>query len=192
MRTEKFERLDRSNRTPSDWLAGWFQVLHLKQTYRKGWLERGLSDRHCESVAEHSFGVAMLALLIGRDVPSLNLEKILRLALIHDLGEAHVGDLTPLDNVPKPEKVAREEKAVDAILALFPDSTALKADWLEYEAQETMEARFVKQLDRLEFALQGALYQESSDLDTEALIKRVGAGLTDDLVKALFAETLSP
>ena len=80
MRTEKFERLDRSNRTPSDWLAGWFQVLHLKQTYRKGWLERGLSDRHCESVAEHSFGVAMLALLIGRDVPSLNLEKVLRLA----------------------------------------------------------------------------------------------------------------
>ena len=88
--------------------------------------------------------------------------------------------------------MAREEKAVDAILALSPDSTALKADWLEYEAQETMEARFVKQLDRLEFALQGALYQESSDLDTEALIKRVGAGLTDDLVKALFAETLSP
>ena len=79
--------------------------------------------------------------------------------------------------MPKPEKVAREEKAVDAILALFPDSTALKADWLEYEAQETLEARFVKQLDRLEFALQGALYQESSDLDTEALIKKSGLAL---------------
>ena len=51
--------------------------------------------------------------------------------------------------MPKPEKVAREEKAVDDILALFPDSAALKADWLEYEAQETLEARFVKQLDRL-------------------------------------------
>ena len=94
--------------------------------------------------------------------------------------------------MPKPEKVAREEKAVDDILALFPDSAALKADWLEYEAQETLEARFVKQLDRLEFALQGALYQESSDFDTEALIKKVGAGLTDEVVKALFDETLNP
>ena len=191
MRTEKFERLDRSNRTLQTGLRAGFRFCISNKPTAKD----GLSEDSAIAIANQlraQFGVAMLALLIGRDIPSLNLEKVLRLALIHDLGEAHVGDLTPLDNVPEARKVAREEKAVDAILALFPDSTALKADWLEYEAQETMEARFVKQLDRLEFALQGALYQESSDLDTEALIKKVGAGLTDDLVKTLFAETLSP
>lgn len=191
MRTEKFNRLERSATSESTWLAGWYQVLHLKQTYRKGWLERGLSEAHCESVAEHTFGVAMLALLLGRNRPELNLEKVLRLALIHDLGEAHVGDLTPSDAVPKAEKTAREEVAVDAILAHFSDSAELKSDWQEYEDQKTSEARFVKQLDRLEFALQGALFRDASHLDTASLIEKVGLGLTDDALASLFEDALT-
>ena len=191
MRTEKFQRLEAPSTTDSTWLAGWSQVLHLKQTYRKGWLERGLSEAHCESVAEHSFGVAMLALLLGRNRPELNLEKVLRLALIHDLGEAHVGDLTPNDAVPKAEKTAREEIAVDAILAHFADATELKKDWQEYEDQISAEARFVKQLDRLEFALQGALFRDSSQLDTASLIEKVGLGLTDEGLASIYEDTLA-
>ena len=58
MQTEKAPlTLPAINLQDSAWLTAWFEVLHLKQVFRKGWLERGLPPARCESVAEHSFGV---------------------------------------------------------------------------------------------------------------------------------------
>ena len=52
-------------------VTAWFEILHLKQVFRKGWLERGLPPARCESVAEHSFGNAMLCLLLAQQAPRL-------------------------------------------------------------------------------------------------------------------------
>ena len=78
----------------------YFQANHLKHIYRKGWLEHGIQESVTESVADHSFGVAFLALILANDVdPSLNQEKLLKMALLHDYSESVIGDTTPRNEV---------------------------------------------------------------------------------------------
>jgi putative hydrolase of HD superfamily len=168
-------------------VTAWFEILHLKQVFRKGWLERGLPPARCESVAEHSFGNAMLCLLLAQQQPDLNVEKILRMALIHDLGEVYVGDLTPTDAVDPQEKYAMEKQAVLKILSALPAGKVLLENWEEYEAQVTPEARFVKQVDRLEFALQAAQYEQADLITAADLLQKVGSQLADAPALAPFA-----
>ena len=168
-------------------VTAWFEILHLKQVFRKGWLERGLPPARCESVAEHSFGNAMLCLLLAQQAPNLNVEKILRMALIHDIGEVYVGDLTPTDAVDPQEKYAMEKQAVLKILSGLPAGETLLENWEEYEAQITPEAQFVKQVDRLEFALQAAQYQQADLITAADLLQKVGSQLADAPVLAPFA-----
>jgi putative hydrolase of HD superfamily len=133
----------------------------------------------------------MLCLLLAQGREDLNLERVLRLALIHDLGEVYVGDLTPKDAVDRDAKIAMERDAVNKILGPLPNAAALIADWEEYEAQASAEARFVKDIDRLEFALQAAHYQTAELMDSADLLKKVGAQLNDKDEFAAFKHLLS-
>ena len=188
MQTEKAPlTLPAINGQVSAAVTAWFEILHLKQVFRKGWLERGLPPARCESVAEHSFGNAMLCLLLAQQQPGLNVEKILRMALIHDLGEVYAGYLTPTDAVDPQEKYAMEKQAVLKILSALPAGKVLLENWEEYEAQVTPEARFVKQVDRLEFALQAAQYEQADLITAADLLQKVGSQLADAPALAPFA-----
>jgi len=167
--------------------TAWFEILHLKQVFRKGWLERGIAPARCETVAEHTFGNAMLCLLLAQSRSDLNLEQVLRLALIHDLGEVYVGDITPNDGVDRQQKISMERAAVVKILEPLANGAALISAWDEYESQTTPEARFVKEIDRLEFALQAAQYQAAELIDGEDLINNVGKQLRDQATLAPFS-----
>ncbi|NJN97953.1 MAG: HD domain-containing protein [Anaerolineales bacterium] len=148
-------------------IEAYFEFNHLKQLYRQGWLRRGIPPEQCESVAEHTFGVAMLAMFLAdAHFPDLDLIKVLRLALLHDLGEIYSGDLTPADGVSPAEKKRREAEAVVEVLAKLPDGESYLELWREYEQQQSAEARLVKQIDRLEMILQASVYehQEWADL----------------------------
>ncbi len=141
-------------------LRAYCAAARLKGLYRQGWLQSGVPAERCESVAAHTFGVALLALwLVPAHYPHLGLLKVVQMALIHDLGEAFVGDLTPADGVPAAEKHRREARAVARLLDGLPNAADLLALWQEYEAGETPEARLVRQLDRLEMGLQAAGYR---------------------------------
>ncbi len=189
MQTEKAPLQTPQSPLPdSPWLKTWFEILHLKQLFRKGWLERGIVPAQCETVAEHTFGNAMLCLLLGQQQPELNLEKVLRMALIHDLGEVYVGDLTPRDNVEKTEKYPLEKAALTQILGDLPGSQILMENWEEYEAQETPEARFVKQIDRLEFALQAAHFEQGGLINAADLLLKVGEQISEAKEVAPFAD----
>jgi putative hydrolase of HD superfamily len=107
------------------------------------------------------------------------------------LGEVYVGDLTPQDAVDRDAKIAMERDAVNKILGPLPNAAALIADWEEYEAQASAEARFVKDIDRLEFALQAAQYQTADLMDSADLLKKVGAQLNDKDDFAAFRHLLS-
>ncbi len=148
-------------------IFAWFEIVQLKQLFRKGWLERGVSTDRCESVADHSFGNAMLCLLLLDQFPELNGEKVLRLALLHDIGEAYVGDITPQDRVASEEKSAREVAAVERILGKLPNGERLIAEWHEYEHQSSVESKFVKQIDRLELAMQASVYDHQGLVDPQ-------------------------
>ena len=107
------------------------------------------------------YRMAVLAMLC----PSTDVDigKCMMLALVHDLAEAEVGDLTPLDNIPKAEKTEREKQAIEYFVHdLLGDSPAGKRIlnlWTEYEERQTKESRLVKDLDRFELCLQAIEYE---------------------------------
>ena len=140
-------------------VEAYFELCQLKQLYRQGWLRRGVPKERCESVAEHSFGVAVLALwLVDAYYPELDAGKVLRMALLHDIGEIYAGDLIPSDSVSPQEKHQREEQSVDKVLAKLPAGDVYRAVWGEFEAGDSPEARLVRQVDRLEMGFQAGVY----------------------------------
>jgi putative hydrolase of HD superfamily len=152
---------------------------------RTGWLDRGVPPAEAESVADHSFRLAILtwlaALLPGA---ALDADRVLKLALIHDLAESLTGDEPPYDaaTIPPAEEIdarrrflqqrhirdpartaakrAAEEVAMATLLAELPAPIRgeIESLWAEYQAQSTAEAVFVKQADRLETYLQAQEY----------------------------------
>ncbi len=140
-------------------LRFWQYAAGLKREPRKGW-QRKVEGR-IESVADHSFAVAMLALYEG-ERRGYDLEKILKLALIHDLEEAITGDLTPKDKAHLgPTKVQKGRQTAIRELAskLPPKSRASYLRlWTDLKTTRSKEARLVHQLDKVEMAFQANAY----------------------------------
>lgn len=167
----------------------YFTVVHLKQLFRQGWLRAGVPEARCESVAEHSFMVALLALFVAEErFPELDAGKVVKLALLHDLAEAQAGDLTPHDGVPREEKERREREAMTRILAGFPGGEGYVALWEEYEAGASREAALVRQIDRLEMALQGCVYERQLGLDLGQFFGSARAAMDWEEVRAILDE----
>jgi putative hydrolase of HD superfamily len=160
-------------------VESYFQLVQLKQLYRQGWLRRGISPERCESVAEHAFGVAVLAMLLVADQPStLDPLKVLQMALLHDVGEVHAGDLVPADEVSPEEKHRREQQSVLQVLSGLPGAEDHLALWQEYEDGSSAESRFVREVDRLEMALQAAVYEYQCQLDLSDFFRSADCGIS--------------
>ena len=162
----------------------------LKRLPRQGWLHIGVENP--ESVADHSYQTALMTLLMAQHDPSIDVSRALVLAICHDLPEAIAGDATPFDATLEVEGVDRdllfrsppsysedadrakraaEESALDEMTARLPDQLRrLIVDaWEEYEAGYTAEARFVRQIDKLEALLQAREYRANMpDLRVES------------------------
>ncbi|TVQ91023.1 MAG: HD domain-containing protein [Deltaproteobacteria bacterium] len=148
-------------------LEALLESLTLKSLPREGWVRRGIDP--LESVAGHSYGVALLtACLLPAE---LDQARALRFAILHDLPEVRTGDLTPHDAVAPSQKHAMERQAMEELSADLPRGGELYADWIAYEAQACPESRFVKQLDRLDMALQAVLYARSQGVDTSEFVR---------------------
>jgi len=148
------------NHINSPFIHFYFEFAHLKQLFRQGWLTRNVPPERCESVAEHSFGVAVTALLLAEiHFPELNILKVLRMALIHDLGEVYAGDIIPSHQVPREEKYKLEKESMKRVFCCLPNSDNYLNLWEEFEQGASPEAQFVRQIDKLEMALQASVYQ---------------------------------
>lgn len=155
--------------------------LRLKALYRQGWLQREVPENKTESVADHSFGIAMLALLLCP--PELDKLKVLEIALLHETGECIIGDLTPWHNVSEAEKSKMELDAVLEILGQLPDGERLISLWKEFEYETSAEGRFVRQLDKLEMGLQAEVYTNFGDNDAKALIESARQKVTNEKLR---------
>lgn len=162
----------------------WKTLYQLKSLPRTGWVDRGIPANEAETVADHSFFTMLIAWVVAHDDQSLDANKVLQLALIHDAAEAIAGDIPPYDpeDIPSdvearrtffsvrlsrsPENKARkdaiEAEAAERVMSMLPASiqSVWEGLWHEYEQQETPEARLVKQVDRLEAFIQSRLYAE--------------------------------
>ena len=121
-------------------------VEKLKCNTRHSWTSNGRR----ESVAEHSWRVGLMAMLCADEYPHLDINKVIKMSLIHDLGEAITGDI-PAFNKTENDRI-EEEKAVLDLLSKLPENyceefTALFA---EMKKKETLEAKLLKSLDNLE------------------------------------------
>eukprot|EP00871_Galdieria_phlegrea_P003275 jgi/Galph1/3949/GphlegSOOS_G2640.1 len=137
----------------------------LKEEKRRGWVKRGV--RGPESVSDHMYRMAMICLTVTDE--NLDRNKLVKLALVHDLGEALIGDITPQDGVSAEEKFRLEDEAFRKIrndyLASLPIGHEIYMLWKEYETGCTEEAKFVKQVDKLEMLIQAYEYEKDQQLD---------------------------
>lgn len=129
-------------------------VLHtvekLKDTTRHSYTSKG---RH-ESVAEHTFRLSLMAYFMKDEFPEANIDKVIKMCLIHDMGEAFTGD------IPAFEKTAADEETEKRLLYDWVDNlptpynTEMVALYREMEEQQTLEAKLFKALDGLEAVIQ--------------------------------------
>jgi putative hydrolase of HD superfamily len=135
----------------------------LKTTPRLGWLQRGVP--RAESVADHSHGVALAALLLLEAAGGeLDRGRIVTMAVLHDLPEAVTGDLSLGASrlLPDGAKPRLEAAAMDELGAGLPLFAGWRAIWDEFEAQETPEAQLVRDADRIDLLVQALAYERAT------------------------------
>lgn len=130
----------------------------LKDTTRHCYTKNG---RH-ESVAEHSWLMTFMVFLMRDEFPEADMDKVMRMCVIHDLGEAFTGDIPTFDKTAMDEQT--EENFLNAWVAGLPDPyrTEMLALYEEMEKRETIEAKIYKAIDSLEALIQHNI----SDLST--------------------------
>ena len=111
------------------------------------------SGRH-ESVAEHSWRIALMAMLLKPEFPEADMDKVIRMCLIHDLGEAFTGDIPTFWKTEADAE--KEDAAFDRWVRTLPEETEREFSALlaEMNAQETLEAKIYKALDKMEAVIQ--------------------------------------
>lgn len=131
----------------------------LKITKRKGWINHGIKGP--ESIADHMYRMSLMALIAG-DLPGVNRERCIKIAIVHDIAEAIVGDITPSDGVPKQEKSRMEQAALNEMCEVLGGgmrAEEIKELWTEYENNASLEASLVKDFDKVEMILQALEYE---------------------------------
>ena len=135
----------------------------LKATRRSGWTSTG----EPETVAAHTWRLCLMALVLGDRFPEVNLDRVLRMLLIHDLGEALHGDIPAPQQAAAGAKAAEERRDLQTILTPLPATTRemILQLWDEYEACATLEAKLAKGLDKLETIMQHNQGRNPADFD---------------------------
>jgi len=174
-------------------LALYSQVATLKLLPRTGWLQRGVAG--VESVAEHTYGVAMLALLAGDAVGGLDRGKLLAIALLHDLAETLLGDLPASARriIGAESKHIAERRALEELLAHTPDRERYLQLWAEYADGGSAEARLVKGLDRIEMLVQALAYERAGNRNLAEFWHDAEQGWNDEfpILRALAADLVA-
>jgi putative hydrolase of HD superfamily len=126
-----------------------------------------------ESIADHMYRMALMTMVAPPSLaPRLDFHKCMKMCLIHDLAESFVGDLTPADGVAKTEKSRRESTTMDYITQQLLGNVRgaatnvgedIRAVWQEHEDSETLESRFVQDIDKVELLLQMVEYEKRGE-----------------------------
>lgn len=154
------------------------QLKHLK---RSGWKRFNIPD--IESVADHSFGITLLAYILADQLP-VNKEKLITMALIHDLPEAMTGDITPHDEDYK-NKHQAEKEAMEKLNGLVEYQDMVDV-WQEMEAGLSPEAKIVHELDKLEMVAQALAYEKETGTDLTEFWDHAGPYITNPTLRTIF------
>ena len=161
----------------------------LKNVIRTGWQDWNVKRDRVESVAEHIYGVQMLAIAMKLEYEyDIDLPKVILMIAIHELGETIIGDMTQFQ-ITKEAKEELEHKAVKDILKDLIDGDTIESLFLEFDERKTKEAFFAYQCDKLECDLQSKLYGEEGCVDLTK--QEDNKTMEHPLVKSLLEQGLS-
>ncbi len=152
------------------------EINKLKEMQRSGWVVEGVKDP--EHIADHCFGVVLMTFLLGSKRQDIDLNKAIKMSIIHELAESQTGDILvdwkltvhkkeDLERVKGAHGVTEKEKhnlekaAMEKLAGFRGISGKEVLDlWLEFEEQKTKEAVFVKSIDKIEMFLQAITYEK--------------------------------
>lgn len=163
----------------------------LKTTKRTGWVNHGIQN--AESIADHMYRMAAMALIVA-DVSGINRDRCVKMAIVHDIAEAIVGDITPSDGIPKEEKSRREREALDEMCKLLGGgvrAAEIRELWNEYENNSSPEANMVKDFDKVELILQALEYETEHGKILDEFFESTTGKFQTDVGKAWAAEILA-
>lgn len=149
----------------------------LKIETRHAWTSSGRQ----ESIAEHSWRLALFAMALEPELPTVDMNRVVRMLLVHDLGEAIEGDVSAKEERSSPEEKLRRERAgLDQLLEPLepPARGEIVTLWEEYNGAATAEAKVAKAVDKLETIMQHNQGANPEGFDYEFNL-RYGAGLAE-------------
>jgi putative hydrolases of HD superfamily len=176
------------------------EIDRLKSVLRQSYLID--NDRH-ENSAEHSWHLAVAAMVLAEHAKEpIDVSKVIRLVLVHDLVEIDAGDTFIYDEAGNAGKAAREQKAADRLFGLLPEEQGktFMVLWREFEDRQTPEAKFAFALDRLMPILhnvftQGGSWKEHGIRQEQAIAKNRpiedGSPILWQAVESLITQTLA-
>jgi putative hydrolases of HD superfamily len=176
------------------------EIDRLKSVLRQSYLID--NDRH-ENSAEHSWHLAVAAMVLAEHAKEpIDVSKVIRLVLVHDLVEIDAGDTFIYDEAGNAGKAAREQKAADRLFGLLPEEQGqtFMVLWREFEDRQTPEAKFAFALDRLMPILhnvftQGRSWKEHGIRQEQAIAKNrpieFGSPILWQAVESLITQTLA-
>ena len=161
----------------------------LKDVIRTGWKDWKVERDRIESVAEHIFGVQMLAIAMKSQYQyDVDIFRVIMMLAVHELEEIYIGDLTPFQ-ISQEDKKKIGHEAVEKVLTGLLDKEQISSLIFEFDERKTKEANFAYHCDKLECDLQSKLYDEEDCVD---LNKQEGnKTMEDERVKVLLSESSS-
>lgn len=162
------------------------EILHTAERLKDATRHSYTSGGRHESVAEHSWRLALFAFLAADEIPGVDRDRLIKMCLIHDLGEAFTGDIPSFDKTKADEE--REKRELCSWVAALPEPVRgeMHALYSEMEALETPEAKTFKALDNMEAVIQ----HNEADISTW-IPKEYTLNLTYGADKAAFSPYLS-
>lgn len=147
----------------NDAMRFYLLATQLKYKIRSGWDENhwNISKERIESIAEHVYGTCILAISIDSEFKTnLDINKVIKMLVIHELGEVVIGDITPFDNITPEEKMEKEHEAIKEVLGNLIKKDEFYSLLLEFDDKKTKEAIFAHHCDKLEADIQAKVYQD--------------------------------
>ncbi len=140
----------------------YLDILHVAERLKDTLRHCTTTNRRTESVAEHSWRISLMALLLRHEFPDMDIDKVVSMCLIHDLGECFTGDIPTFIKTDNDREI--EDSLLNKWVQSLPEelSRDISELYKEMDAQETKEARLYKALDKLEALIQ----HNESPLDT--------------------------
>lgn len=141
----------------------YLKATSLKEKLRSGWDDQhwAVKTERRESIAEHVYGTCILALALTSEHDfKIDVSKVLKMLVLHEIGEVIIGDVTPFDNITTEEKMNREHLAMSSVLGDLIKKEEYLSLLLEFDERKTNEAKFAYMIDKIEADIQSKVYED--------------------------------